>query len=197
MVASRGHGGPLNLAGLAQSSTIMFFLGIFAIYYMTTGMVFAKTREGYTVFWRVCIWTGFSIILIQTLLCIPALSHLLFGRIIGLPPSIEQPARITFLTAIPLQFLFFWRIPYQVAMYNGRATGRASLATMGRIILTAVLVYIFPDGRPGLHFLRRRLDWTHLGRYLSDYSGAAGVDRFDAVCATFSAAITHGFRAAA
>ncbi len=143
MVASRGHGGPLNLAGLAQSSTIMFFLGIFAIYYMTTGMVFAKTREGYSVFWRVCIWTGFSIILIQTLLCIPAVSHLLFGRIIGLPPSIERPAQITFLTAIPLQFLFFWRIPYQVAMYNGRATGRASLATLGRIILTAILVYVF------------------------------------------------------
>ena len=143
MVASRGYGGPLNLAGLAQSSTVMFFLGIFAIYYMTTGMVFAKTREGYAVFWRVCIWTGLSIILIQALLCIPALSHLLFGRIIGLPPSIEQPARITFLTAVPLQFLFFLRLPYQVAMYNGRATGRASLATMGRIILTAILAYAF------------------------------------------------------
>ncbi len=143
MVASRGHGGPLNLAGLAQSSTVMFFLGIFAIYYMTTGMVFAKTRAGYTVFWRVCIWTGLSIILIQTLLCIPILSHLLFGRIIGLPPSIEQPAQITFLTAVPLQFLFFLRLPYQVAMYNGRATGRASMATMGRIVLTAILAYAF------------------------------------------------------
>jgi len=143
MVASRGHGGPLNLAGLAQSSNVMFFLGIFAIFYMTTGMVFAKTREGYAVFQRVCIWTGLSIILIQALMCIPTLSHLLFGRIIGLPPSIEQPARITFLTAIPLQFLFFLRIPYQVAMYNGRATGRASLATMGRIVLTAILAYVF------------------------------------------------------
>ena len=143
MVASRGPGGPLNLAGLAQSSTVMFFLGIFAIFYMTTGMVFAKTREGYAVFWRVCIWTGLAIILIQTLLCLPALSHLLFGRIIGLPPSIERPAQITFLAAVPLQFLFFLRLPYQVAMYNGRATGRASLATMGRIALTAVLAYVF------------------------------------------------------
>ena len=143
MVASRGHGGPLNLAGLAQSSTVMFFLGIFAIYYVTTGMVFAETREGYAVFWRVCIWTGLSIISVQALLCIPTLSHLLFGWIIGLPPSIESPAQITFLTAVPLQFLFFFRIPYQVAMYNGRATGRASLATMGRITLTAVLAYIF------------------------------------------------------
>ena len=143
MVASRGYGGQLNLAGLAQSSTVMFFLGIFAIYYMTTGMVFAQTREGYQTFWRVCVGTGIFIILIQALLCIPVVSHLLFGRIIGLPPSIEQPAQITLLAAIPLQLLFFLRIPYQVALYNGRATGRASLATLGRIVLTALLSSVF------------------------------------------------------
>ena len=143
MVASRGYGGPLNLAGLAQSANIMFFMGIFAIYYMTTGMVFARTREGYQTFWRVCIWTGICIIIIQTLLCIPSVSHLLFGRIIGLPLSIEQPAQITLLAAVPLQFFFFLRIPYQVALYNGLATGRASLATVGRIVLTALLSWIF------------------------------------------------------
>lgn len=143
MVASRGYGGPLNLAGLAQSGTVMFFLGIFAVYYMTTGMVFAKTREGYQTFWQVCLWTGMGITLLQTLLCIPAPAHLLFGKMIGLPPSIEQPAQITLLAAVPLQLLFFLRIPYQVALYNGRATGRASLATLGRILLTAFLSAVF------------------------------------------------------
>jgi len=143
MVASRGHGGPLNLAGLAQSGNVMFFMGIFAIYYMTTGMVFARTREGYQTFWRVCIWTGFCIIIIQTLLCIPAVSHLLFGRIFGLPLSIEQPAQITLMVAVPLQLLFFMRIPYQVVLYNNLATGRASLATVGRIVLTALLSWVF------------------------------------------------------
>ena len=143
MVASRGYGGPLNLAGLAQSGTVMFFLGIFSIFYMTTGMVFARTREGYQTFWRVCVWSGICIILIQSLLCIPAISHLLFGRIIGLPLSIEQPAKITLLAAVPLQFFFFLRIPYQVVLYNGLATGRASLATVGRIVLTALLSWFF------------------------------------------------------
>lgn len=143
MVASRGHGGPLNLAGMTQSGNVMFFMGIFAIYYMTTGMVFARTREGYQTFWRVCVWTGFCIIIVQTLLCIPAVSHLLFGRIIGLPFSIEQPARITLLVAVPLQFFFFLRIPYQVVLYNSLATGLASLATVGRIVLTALLSWGF------------------------------------------------------
>jgi hypothetical protein len=71
------------------------------------------------------------------------LSHLLFGRLIGLPPSIEQPAYTTFVISIPLQFLFFLRIPYFVVMYLGKATGKASLATIGRIILTALLSLLF------------------------------------------------------
>jgi hypothetical protein len=143
MVASRGPGGPLNLAGLAQSSMVVFFLGIFAIYYMTTGMVYAKTREAYQIFWRVCVWSGLGAISIQALLSLPGPSYFLFSQFISLPPSIAKPAQITLLASIPVQFLFFLRIPYQVLMYNGRATGRASLATLIRIFLTAALAPIF------------------------------------------------------
>jgi len=143
MVASRGPGGPLNLAGLAQSNTVMFFLGMIGINLVTSGMVHAKTREGYQNFYRVSLSIGLTVSSIQALLCIPALAHLLFSQIIGLPPSIETPARVTLLVSIPLQFLFFSRVPYFVVMYNGRATGKASLATIGRIILTALLSPLF------------------------------------------------------
>jgi hypothetical protein len=143
MVASRGPGGPLNLAGLAQSNTVMFFLGMFAISSVTTGMVYAKSREGYQKFCLMIRATGLVIICIQAVLCIPAVSHLLFARIIGLPPSIEHPAQITLISCIPLQFLFFFRIPYFVVMYVGKATGKASVATIARIILTALLSPLF------------------------------------------------------
>ena len=143
MVASRGPGGPLNLAGLAQANTVMFFLGMIAISSVTTGMVYAKTREGYQKFRKVTLLTGLGVIVIQAGLCIPELSHLLFGRLIGLPPSIEQPAYTTFVISIPLQFLFFLRIPYFVVMYLGKATGMASLATIVRILLTASLSFLF------------------------------------------------------
>ncbi len=143
MVASRGPGGPLNLAGLAQACTVMFFLGMIAISSVTTGMVYAKTREGYQRFRKVTLFTGLGVIAIQAGLCIPALSHLLFGRLIGLPPSIEQPAYTVFVISIPLQFLFFLRIPYFVVMYLGKATAKASLATIVRIILTALLSLLF------------------------------------------------------
>lgn len=143
MVASRGSGGPLNLAGLAQANTVMFFLGMIAISYVTTGMVYAKTREGYQSFRQVTLLSALVVIAIQAALCIPAPSHLLFGRIIGLPISIERPAHITLFISIPLQFLFFMRIPYFVVMYIGKATGMASMATIARIILTALLSLLF------------------------------------------------------
>jgi len=143
MVASRGPGGPLNIAGLAQAINVMFFLGMIGISLVTTGMIYAKTREGYLKFRAVTLYISLVVISVQALLCIPALSHLVFGKIIGLPSSIENPAKLTLLISIPLQFLFFLRMPYFVIMYNGKVTGKASLATIGRIILTALLSPIF------------------------------------------------------
>ncbi len=143
MVASRGPGGPLNLAGLAQAITVMFFLGMIGISSVTTGMVYAKTNEGYQKFRKVTLLTALGVVAIQAILCIPALSRLLFGRFIGLPPSIAQPAHIAFIISIPLQFLFFMRIPYFVVMYLGKATGKASLATIVRIVLTALMSLLF------------------------------------------------------
>lgn len=139
MVASRGPGGPLDLAGLAQSNTVLFLLGIIAISLVPTGMVFARTREGYRRFYRITMACGACASVVQALLCLPAVSHLVFGRLIGLPPSIEAPAQASLLASIPLQMLFFSRIPYFVVMYIGQAAGTASLATIGRVALTALL----------------------------------------------------------
>ncbi len=143
MVASRGDGGPLNLAGLAQSNTLMYMLGTFGFGLVTAGMVFGRTRHGYRQFRAVTLSLGLLVTLVQGVLCVPQVAHLLLGRLIGLPPSIEHPAAMTLLATVPLQFLFFIRIPFQVAMYNARATGKASLATILRILLTATLSPLF------------------------------------------------------
>jgi len=143
MVASRGPGGPLNLAGLAQANTVMFMLGTFGFGLIATGMVYGQSREGFRQFYRVTLLLGLMVVAVQALFSIPLPAHLLFGRIIGLPPSIEIPARITLLASAPLQFLFFLRIPYQVAMYNARRNSRASTATLFRIVLTAALAPLF------------------------------------------------------
>ena len=82
MVASRGPGGPLNLAGLAQSNIVTFFLGMFALSYITTGMVYATSREGYQKFRLAVLMTGLAVIAVQATLCIPFLAHHLFGNLI-------------------------------------------------------------------------------------------------------------------
>lgn len=143
MVASRGEGGTLNLAGLAQSNTIMFMLGTLGFGLVATGMVFGKTREGFARFRSVTLRLGMVVVCIQAVLCLPPLSRLLLEQWIGLPDSIARPAHTTLLVSVPLQFLFFLRIPYQVSMYNGLASGRASLATLARIVITALLAPIF------------------------------------------------------
>jgi hypothetical protein len=117
----------------------MFALGTLGFGLITTGMVHGRTREGFRRFHLLTLRLGLVVILLQALLCLPAVAHLLFGRIIGLPPAIESPATLTLAVSLPLQFLFFLRIPYQVAMYNALAAARASMATMLRIGLTAVL----------------------------------------------------------
>lgn len=143
MVASRGPGGPLDLAGLAQSNTVMFALGTLGFGLITTGMVHGRTREGFARFQHMALRIGLVVIAIQVLLCLPALSHLLFGRLIGLPPAIEAPAKQTLWASLPVQLLFFLRIPFQVAMYNALASARASTATMLRILVTAALAPVF------------------------------------------------------
>jgi hypothetical protein len=127
MVASRGPGGPLNPAGLAQANIVMFFFGMFAISYVTTGTVFAKTRQGYQKFRLVTLLTGFTVVMIQTILCTPALAHLLFGKIIGLPASIEQPARIAFLVSIPSSFSSSCEYPISSSCTSVRPTARQAL----------------------------------------------------------------------
>lgn len=143
MVASRGAGGPLNLAGLAQSNMVMFLLGTLGFGLIATGMVFAKDREGFEQFRSVTMRLALAATAIQALLCIPPAADFLFEGLIGLPPSIAHPAHVTLLASLPLQWLFFLRIPYQVSMYNGMASGRASLATIMRIVITALLAPLF------------------------------------------------------
>ena len=164
MVASRGAGGPLNLAGLAQANTVMFLLGTFGFGLVATGMVYGRDREGFRVFTALTRHIGLAVIGIQALLCLSVPARLLFSTLIGLPQSIAAPARLTLLASVPLQYLFFLRIPYQVAMYNARATGRASLATLMRILTTLALSALSSRGVTGVSV------WERIGKNIPVYN---------------------------
>lgn len=139
MVASRGEGGPLNLAGLAQSQTVSGVFWTLGVGLVTAGMLFGKTREGLARCVRINNGIILAVVGIYGILILPPVAHFLFGRMLGLPPLIEKPAYTTFIASLPLMVLFFLRNPYQIVLFNSNATGRAFGATMGRILLTLVL----------------------------------------------------------
>jgi hypothetical protein len=143
MVASHGPGGTLNLAGVAQSNIVMFLIATMGAGLVTAGLVFAKSRLGYSRFVAINNLVSLATALVQAALCIPALGHLVLGTLLGLPPSIEIPAQQAFPLTIPLNILFYARNPYQVLLYNNGAAGRASSATFARIGLTLALSPLF------------------------------------------------------
>jgi hypothetical protein len=102
MIAARGPGGPLDLTGLAQSNNILFFLGMLATSLVPTGMVFARTQQGYRLFYRLTVSAGACACIIQALAGAPAVAQPLFEGVLGLPSSIADPAQITLLASIPL-----------------------------------------------------------------------------------------------
>ncbi|OGS34008.1 MAG: hypothetical protein A2293_02605 [Elusimicrobia bacterium RIFOXYB2_FULL_49_7] len=143
MITSRGEGGPVNLAGLAQSNSVMFLISTLGAGLITTGMVYARDKRNYDQFLKVNYTIMAVVLFLQALFSVPPLAHLLFGTIMGLPASIEHPARLTFLASLPLQMAFFLRTPYQVVLYNHHATVKASLPTFLRIGLTLLLAPLF------------------------------------------------------
>ena len=143
MVASHGPGGTLNLAGVAQSNTVMFMVGAIGAGLVTSGMVFGRSRLGFARYFAVNHLLALAAALVQAAICIPPIGHWVFGTLLGLPPSIEGPSRQAFPFTILLNFLFFARNPYEVLLFNNGASGRASTATFGRIALTLVLSPLF------------------------------------------------------
>jgi hypothetical protein len=143
MVASRGPGGALNLAGIAQANLVMFLIGTVGGGLVTAGLVFGRSRQGFERFFAANMFLACLCAVVQALLSIPFCSHLVFGTLLGLPGSIEGPARIAFPLMIPMNFLFFMRNPYQVMLYNNEASVQAGTATLGRVILTLLLSLLF------------------------------------------------------
>lgn len=139
MVASHGEGGALNLAGVAQSNIVMFLAATIGGGLVTAGMVFVRSRRGYERFIAINNFLSFMTAVLQAALCVPVIGHLIFSRLLGLPPSIERPAVQAFPFTILLNVLFYARNPYQVLLYNNGASGRASAATFARIGLTLAL----------------------------------------------------------
>ncbi len=143
MVAVRGLGGPLNIAAIAQASSVGFLIFTLSSGIVTTGMIYLRSREGLARFLKVNSIFTLAIFAIHLCACIPFVGHFIFGTIMGLTEELERSTYFAFVLMLPLSLLFNIRNPYMVILFNEKKTGLAYLATFGRIIATITLSFVF------------------------------------------------------
>jgi hypothetical protein len=142
MVAARGPGGTLDMAGLAQSNSMIAFLWALGAGMLTAGMVYGKSHEGFRRYVRINGLVTLGVALVYLVLMVPLVAHAIFGVLLGLPPSIEAPARRAFIWSLPMVVLFYLRNPYHAVLFNGGHAGLAFGATVGRILVTVALAWL-------------------------------------------------------
>ena len=143
VVVAHGLHGPAEFSAFSQGFMIMFLIGTLGFGLITTGMVYAKDLLGYLRFQKVNTLVMILISAIQLLLALPLPARLVFGSLLGLEGVQLEIARWSMLLGLPAQLGFLVRNGAQVLLYNDHATGLANLATILRILLTALLAPAF------------------------------------------------------
>ncbi|MBL8025110.1 MAG: hypothetical protein JNL74_01795 [Fibrobacteres bacterium] len=143
MVASAGPGGVSDYAGLIQAQQMMNFISTLGFGMMVTGMVHGKTIEGLRNYQAVNRMLMIAVIILQSLVSLTPLSHLIMGKILGMPVAIEKSGSLFLAFLIPFNFFVFTRNRYMVALYLCRESGKASIAAVQRIASTFVLSLVF------------------------------------------------------
>jgi hypothetical protein len=142
-IVSHGEHGVLDLAAFAQGQALMFVISACGGGLLTTGMVFARSKEGFVLFKRLNLLMTIALLIVQACACLPAVHPIIFQSILGLKDPMAGIAREVLFLCIPMQLFFFLRTPALTALYNARASSVANWATLWRIALTALLVPIF------------------------------------------------------
>lgn len=126
-----------------QVVTIIVSIG-FGI--VTTGLVFATSRIGYSNFKRMQYSIAVVALSVQALAGLPWSETIIFRNILGLDSNeMITVARYSVLASIPLQFNFYLRNPYTVMLLLAKRSDLANIATLIRIALAIPLSYLFVD----------------------------------------------------
>lgn len=143
-IVTHGELGVNALTGFTQGQVVMFMIGALGGGLVMTGMIFAKTRKGYAEFRRL---NSFMMTVLLLLQCVPALPPFdcwIFSGLLALPPELASIARWTLLLGVVMNGAFFLRNVPMVVLFNNLESGKASLATGIRILVTLVASATFP-----------------------------------------------------
>ncbi len=202
-IASRGIFGVDELTAFTQGQIAMFFIGAIGGGLITTGMVFARTKGGYSAFKRLNAWMMAVLVGIQVLCAMGPLGTWIFGTLFKLPPHLAELAQRTMLFGAVMQSAFFLRNVPLVVLFNARASAEANWATVMRIAATFSFSISFPYlGWTGAHwalaaltggvFIELFLTWLFARPYVRKIESGAG----DAAGAQFKFTLPLSFGSA-
>lgn len=194
-IVTGGVYGVNALTAFSQGLMIMFMIGALGGGLVTTGLVFAKTRFGYTTFRRLNAMMMFVLLALQ---CLPAISPFdrwIFEGFFNLPPELAAVSRWTLLSGVVMNAGFFLRNVPMVVLFNNLESGKATTATFARIVATLACSFVFP-GRglvgPGWGlfaltlgvWIETLVTWLYARPYVSALPGDAA--KTDTAAAPFS-----------
>ena len=144
-IVTHGADGVDALTAFSQGQMIMFMIGALGIGLVTTGMVFAKTWLGYVTFRRLNAMMMVALIALQCVPALPPLDGWIFQGLFGLPPRLAAISRWTLLYGAVMNAGFFVRNVPLVVLFNNLESGKATMATAVRIVVTLACTIVFPQ----------------------------------------------------
>lgn len=143
-IVSHGEFGVGALTAFSQGQMIMFMIGSLGGGLVMTGMVFAKTIEGYRSFCSLNSRMMAVLLLVQCLPVLPPFDSWLFEGFFALPPELARLARFTLLGSVVANALFFLRNVPIVVLLNNLESGKCNTGTCLRVLFTLLLAVAFP-----------------------------------------------------
>lgn len=143
-IVSHGVYGVDALSAFSQGLMIMFMVGSLGGGLVMTGMVFAKTREGYRAFRTLNARMMAVLLAVQCLPALPPFGTWLFEGLFALTPELAGIARWTLLGSVVANALFFLRNVPIVVLLDALESGKCNTGTCLRVVLTVVLAFLFP-----------------------------------------------------
>ena len=111
---------------------------------VTTGLVFASSRNGFASFKKMQYCVAFVAMAIQALAGMQWSETVIFKNMLGLERAdMIAVARFSILASIPLQFNFYVRNPYMVMLLLAKRSDLSNIATLIRIVLAILISNIF------------------------------------------------------
>ena len=135
-IVTHGTLGVDALTAFSQGQMIMFMIGSLGGGLVMTGMVFAKTWNGYFSFRRLNTIMMSVLLALQCVPALPPFDDWVFQGVFALPPELAAIARRMLLYGVVMNGTFFLRNVPMVVLFNNYESGKANIATFLRILVT-------------------------------------------------------------